>query len=274
MQRPRLVGDAIFLQDDGWSVGQYGWYTLHTAYQPIFSLEGAQTRIYGAEGLARPRLDDFALPPPAFFSAIPKKDQIFVDMLCRALQFRNFRHIKGDYPHLFINLDTQIYSDPDEMVYQFGVMIEKMAGIGIDPAKIVCEITETRESSSEMLRRIVENLRTPGIRVAVDDFGAAFSNLKRVLDVGPDIVKLDRVWANALLAHEPKALERTIGEFLDTSISVLYEGVETQEQLAFAENNGCSLAQGFLLARPFIPTSQTEAETLAGPEAAGLDKAG
>jgi len=256
--RPRLVQDAIHVEGNGLSVGHYEWYTVHTAFQPIYALTSKGWALYGVEGLARPLLDDRIIPPPAFFDGIPDQDAIFIDMMCRALQIRNFVKFQGHYPHLFINLNTQIYTDLAEMLYQFEVMAERIKGLGIDPSTLICEIIETKESSRQILRQIIETLRKHDIRVAVDDFGSDYSNLARVLDVEPDVVKLDRVWANSLLEHDPKKLERTIRDFLSSGITVLYEGVETSEQLSFAEINGCHHAQGFFLSRPFIPTLQDE----------------
>ena len=62
---------------------------------------------------------------------------------------------------------------------------------GIDPHRVVCEVTEKETISQEALFALVASLRASGFRIAVDDYGAEDSDMNRVRELHPDIVKFD-----------------------------------------------------------------------------------
>ena len=70
---------------------------------------------------------------------------------------------------------------------------------GIDPRRIVCEVTEQKSASQETLYSFVEALRANGFRIAVDDYGADESDINRIKELKPDIVKFDAHWITQLM---------------------------------------------------------------------------
>jgi EAL domain-containing protein (putative c-di-GMP-specific phosphodiesterase class I) len=94
-----------------------------------------------------------------------------------------------------------------------------------------------------------------GAKLVVDDFGAGYSNLKRVVDLEPAVVKLDRALINGINFN---TRQRVLVEYLVKTMSalgaqVVAEGIETPGELAAVRDAGCHYGQGYLLARPAYP---------------------
>jgi EAL domain-containing protein (putative c-di-GMP-specific phosphodiesterase class I) len=96
-------------------------------------------------------------------------------------------------------------------------------------------------------------LRAAGVRIAIDDFGAGYSNLRHLTDLPVDIVKLDR----SFLAERKdparrgeKLMRNMINLCRDLGYQSLVEGVETAEQDAFLRDAKCRYAQGYFYAKP------------------------
>ena len=89
----------------------------------------------------------------------------------------------------------------------------------------------------------------------VDDFGAGHSNLKRVIDLQPSVVKLDRQLISALDKNpRQQVLVKSVIEICkDLGATVVAEGIETREELERVRDAGADFAQGYLLARPGYP---------------------
>jgi EAL domain-containing protein (putative c-di-GMP-specific phosphodiesterase class I) len=107
------------------------------------------------------------------------------------------------------------------------------------------------DNPDEMVKRI-EDLRALGVRIALDDFGSGYSNLGYLQRFPFDKLKIDRSFVKALgrssnggvIIQAIVALGRALG------VSVLVEGVETEEQRVLLRLAGCDEMQGFLFAKP------------------------
>jgi EAL domain-containing protein (putative c-di-GMP-specific phosphodiesterase class I) len=90
------------------------------------------------------------------------------------------------------------------------------------------------------------------MRVAVDDTGSGFASLQRLVDVRPEIVKLDRALTAQIDTDAPRrALVAAIRQFADDmGITVVAEGIEREEQLVVLREIGVDCGQGYLLGRP------------------------
>jgi len=135
-----------------------------------------------------------------------------------------------------------------------GVAAEVLAGV---ERPIVLEITEHVEVESYLaLGRAVEALG-PLVRVAVDDAGAGFASLRHILELRPDIVKLDIGLIHDIDVDPARqALAAGLHHFaVGTGTQLLAEGVETAAELAAVRDLGIDLAQGYHLGRP-VPVDQ------------------
>ena len=100
--------------------------------------------------------------------------------------------------------------------------------------RVVVEITEQRQFDSyDQLRQTVQLVVDHGMRVAVDDTGSGFASLQRLVDVRPEIVKLDRALTGQIDSDAPRArLVTAIRHFADDmGITVVAEGIKREEQL-------------------------------------------
>jgi EAL domain-containing protein (putative c-di-GMP-specific phosphodiesterase class I) len=99
---------------------------------------------------------------------------------------------------------------------------------------------------------VLRELRHKGAKVAVDDLGAGYSNLKYIADLAPEIVKLDRELIMGLTPNTRKfRLVKSIVELCNQQgARVVGEGIETSDELRAVIETGVHYGQGYLLARP------------------------
>ncbi len=115
------------------------------------------------------------------------------------------------------------------------------------------EITEhAAVTDYEALNAALRPLRAKGLRLAVDDAGAGFASLRHILQMGPDIIKLDRTLVSGM-DRDPvlRALTYSIASFASaTDAVVVAEGIETQGELSALRFLGIETGQGYHLCRP------------------------
>ncbi|MEW7974474.1 MAG: EAL domain-containing protein [Candidatus Thiodiazotropha endolucinida] len=132
---------------------------------------------------------------------------------------------------------------------------------GLDPAVLELEVTEAiflddPESAGEKLRA----LDALGVQLALDDFGTGFSSLSYLQNFRFDRLKIDRSFMKNVgkgASNEQNIAKSVIALGQSLNMSVLAEGVETEEQLQWLRERGCDEAQGFLFGRP-VPVDQFE----------------
>jgi diguanylate cyclase (GGDEF)-like protein/PAS domain S-box-containing protein len=127
---------------------------------------------------------------------------------------------------------------------------------GVEPRRLVLELTESVlvEDVDDAVR-VLSRLRSLGVRLALDDFGAGYSSLRYLKRLPFDFVKLDKGLVDGV-HRDPAALA-----LFDAVLSLLNrlrlrtcaEGIETAGQLAVVEQLGCELGQGFLVSQPLLP---------------------
>jgi EAL domain-containing protein (putative c-di-GMP-specific phosphodiesterase class I) len=133
------------------------------------------------------------------------------------------------------------------------VVREILAETKADPARPVLEITETVLIDDPLTAKArLEDLRKLGVKLALDDFGSGYSSLAYLQQLPFDKLKIDRGFVAALdqSANAGVIIQAivTLGRAL--GMSVLIEGVETEEQRVLLRLAGCNEMQGFLFAKP------------------------
>jgi len=278
----RSIGLAhIIRQDDGTSVGVWGAFMLKSAFQPIFDFDHGKVRIIAFEGLIRPFRGGEALSPGSFFGLLPPADRLHVETLSRTLHLLNAGAVL-DPAFIFVNFDPSLFVEHAVVEAQLRDMRLVLHEAGIDPRRIVCEVTEQKSGSAAALGAFVHALRMHRFRIAVDDYGAHDSDAERVRALKPDIVKFDAQWITRLMESGPgfALLSAMVSSFAEQGIETVFEGIEESWQLELAERSGASMVQGYALARPEIaPTSfvqfrQREGGGSAATNAAADVKAG
>jgi len=125
--------------------------------------------------------------------------------------------------------------------------LQMLDKLNIDRRRIIIEITETKCDINKLVK-IVKTYRENGLKVAIDDFGAGFSQLERVMSIKPDIIKIDmRLFKQAAkggiasdVVHLLVRLSRRTG------CRIVCEGVETDEEFMFGLSCGAQFLQGYL----------------------------
>lgn len=118
---------------------------------------------------------------------------------------------------------------------------------------VVVEITEGAAIGvGDAVHRALIDLRSAGLRLALDDVGTGHAGLRQILTVQPDLIKLDATFARGIDADPMRqAIARAmIALGHETGTLCSFEGVETPAELAGIIDCGGELAQGFLLGRP------------------------
>jgi diguanylate cyclase (GGDEF)-like protein/PAS domain S-box-containing protein len=174
-----------------------------------------------------------------------------VELACRQ---RRAWQDEGFEPSITLNLSPRELRR-EGLVEQIGATI---AAHGIDPSCVALEITESAamqdpERTGPALRRIAET----GVRVAIDDFGAGYSSLARLIELPVEWLKIDRSFLAAAPTDPAAAAVLTAVVQLAQSLGMqaVAEGVETEAQRELLIDLECPLAQGYLLGRP-MPAAQ------------------
>ena len=239
-------------QPNGLSEGVWAGHTLRSAFQPIFSFRGDQLEITAYEGLLRAFREGESIPPMTFFANIPAMDRLHVETLTRTMHLLNAGECLDETASIFVNFNPSIFTDrsiSDIALRDMRLVLHEAA---IDPRRVVCEVTEQRSASEAVLFAFIEALRANGYRVAVDDYGAEDSDIARVTDLRPDIVKFDAHWLSRLMESDPghALLAVMVRTFEERGIRTVFEGIEESWQIDLAAKAGVSMLQGYALARP------------------------
>lgn len=121
---------------------------------------------------------------------------------------------------------------------------------------VVLELTEHRAVADVgQLLKVLDRLRARGVVIAVDDAGSGYSGLRQLLELRPQVIKLDRELVTNIHQDAAKiALIQMLGELVGRLDGwLLAEGVETESELRVLQQLGVPLAQGYFLARPAPP---------------------
>jgi diguanylate cyclase (GGDEF)-like protein len=228
-------------------------------YQPKATLvEGA---VVGVEALVRwnhPRHG--TLVPPVFLPLAEQAGlmpQLTAHVLETAIRQAAVWSAADQHICISVNVTAADVRDPD-----FPAFVQaKLAAHDVDPHMLMLEITEQdlvldRQQGAGSL----DQLRETGIRVSIDDYGTGYSSLSYLCDLPLDELKLDREFVQRMLQHERAAIVVRSSVHLAKSLglTIVAEGVETQEEWVALRDAGCDLAQGYLLGRP-MPVEQFDA---------------
>lgn len=210
-------------------------------YQPIVELE--TQRLVGLEALARFEADDDPWPVDRWFRVAAEVGlAIELELACSRTALTALPRLPpGAY--LSINV-SHLTAQSDALLEQLGA---------VDASRIVIEITEHEAVEDyDRLTRALQRLRGLGAQIAIDDAGAGFASLRHILLIEPEIIKID-VSLSRGIDSDPRrrALARALISFAEEmSMSVVAEGIETEQEHAALLALGVRLGQGFYLGSP------------------------
>lgn len=249
------------LYQSEWLLELLGSDRLVSHFQPIVEAANPH-RIYAQEALLRGLNADGSLISPArIFSQATEAGLLYqLDVLARQCAIRAASHHQLQ-ELIFINFSPTAVYDPATCLR---MTVRAIAQVGIPHHQVVFEVMESDQPPDvKHLMNILRFYQDAGFQVALDDFGAGFSNLNLIHQLRPDFIKLDRVLIQNVHTDPYKAIitEKLLEIAQNLEIKTVAEGVETPEELEWVQKRGATLVQGYLIAKP----AATPLKSIAAP---------
>ncbi len=240
---------------------------LSVHYQPTISCKDGSIR--GVEALARWQHPEFGNIPPERFIAIAEDNGLIqkIDRFVLTKAIEDIGNLIGDGCDIIaaVNISAASIEDP-HLVNEIAKLIEET---GFDPSRLELEITESiAMRDPDNVCKSITSLRELGIRLAIDDFGAGYSNLATLARLPFDTVKLDRSLIVDLATEREKQtiVRYALGLANELGFETVVEGIEKMEEFEFVARFGATYAQGYLFS---APVSLVELSTLLQPARLG-----
>ncbi|WKY47360.1 EAL domain-containing protein [Eubacteriaceae bacterium ES3] len=226
---------------------------LELFYQPQISLK--TMKINGIEALIRWNHPELGLLTPNAFIPLAMKhpglmkpiDQWVIETACR--QMKGWQEQGYEALTMAVNLSCEQLENPGLIK----IIKASLSSNGLEPDQLELEITESLAfKNDERTAKIIGELKSIGINMAIDDFGVEYSSLNRIKNIPFDRIKMDITFIREI-DENPKnrPIANTIIQLAKIlKIKVLAEGVETETQLAFLKESGCDEVQGYYFYRP------------------------
>lgn len=221
-------------------------------YQP--QIRAADRSIVGFEALVRWKNDALGMVPPAKFIPIAEESKMIIPLgdwiLEEAVKFIKKVHEQG-YPDLIISVNISVVQ---LIQSNFAEKVIKIAEeYNLPFGSLELEITET--DMMESLDLAINNimvLRSKGVRIALDDFGTGYSSLNYLTSLPLDTLKIDKSFIDNIGEEKEKSL--LTGSIVEIGrklgLSIVAEGVETEDQYKYLAKRHCERIQGYFFSRP------------------------
>lgn len=221
---------------------------IEVHFQPIVSLD--DDSVVGFEALARWTDADLGFVSPAVFVPLAE-ERGFIDSLTDALLRKAAAEAVSWPEELFLSFNLSSAQLTDLRTSQNVLSI--INRVGLDPRRLELEITETAVvADPETAQKIVDDLRSNGIKISLDDFGTGQSSLGRLLDFTFDKVKIDRAFVCRIT--NDRASEHIISAIVamcrGLGLEVVAEGVEDFAEALKLKALGCGMGQGYFYGKP------------------------
>jgi diguanylate cyclase (GGDEF)-like protein len=218
-----------------------------TLFQPIFSLSNGA--VVGYEALTRGPEESVLYNPEKLFESAKNENLLWeMELSTRSSAIEKFLSLQSD-KILFLNVDPDIIKD-EKFVKGFTKhLYENM----IKQSNIVFEITEKTAIKDYIeFKKIIENYKTQGYKIAIDDVGTGYSGLTTISEVRPNYIKIDIFLIRDIDKDNfKKSIVRALVELANNSnLKLIAEGIETLDELKTVIELGIPMAQGFLLGKP------------------------
>ncbi|TFW31572.1 putative bifunctional diguanylate cyclase/phosphodiesterase [Massilia horti] len=221
-------------------------------YQPIVN---ARTRIIeGFETLMRWKHPTLGMVPPARFVPIAETNGL-INMLgawalkAACMQIRQFSEVAKRELYISVNISPRQFRSDRFLA----VLDDALAFSGTPGRQLVLEITEgTLMVDPAHAETILVKMAEREARIAIDDFGTGYSSLAYLSRFPISVLKIDRAFIRDLPQSEKDAAicNAVLGLAKHLDLSVVAEGVETEQQLEWLDQRGCQYVQGYLTGKP------------------------
>jgi diguanylate cyclase (GGDEF)-like protein/PAS domain S-box-containing protein len=228
-------------------------------YQPQVEIDTG--RLIGVEALVRWDNPELGLVPPVRFIPLAE-DTGFINQLGKWVLYESCRQMirwqeAGLYvPKIAVNLSVK--------QFERGSIVSMVADIlketGLAPQRLQLEVTESVIMNTGDALVFINDLHAIGVGLAIDDFGTGYSSLAYLKQLPVQTLKIDRSFIKDISTDvNDEAIAIAIIQLgKSLNLSVIAEGVETEDQAAFLLRHGCNLAQGYLYSHPELAQSVLE----------------
>jgi diguanylate cyclase (GGDEF)-like protein len=221
-------------------------------YQPIINMRTG--RVSSLEALMRWRHPDLGQVPPGQFIPVADSSGLTVELGMQGLrtvlaQLRAWQDAAVPIVPIAVNISPVQLEQSD-----FCTSVLRLAAEHeVDPRWLHFEITETALLKDPAgLVGTLQTLRALGSKVLIDDFGTGYSGLSYLAKLPVDTIKIDRSFISDLGKNTARTpiIEAVIEMARRLNMTVVAEGVETEQQAAMLQTQGCEYAQGYFYSRP------------------------
>lgn len=233
---------------------------LKIEYQPQVGVDGRMT---GVEALLRWEHPSRGIVHPDAFIPTAEETSLIIpighwvlEQACAQLAL--WQRMAGrEHLSISVNVSVRQFRHPD-FIDEVMTCVKRA---GIRPDRLKLELTESLLADNiDAAIAKMRNLKDMGVRLSVDDFGIGYSSLSYLKRLPIDELKIDRGFVRDILtdSNDAAIAATIIGLCRNLGLEVIAEGVETEEQRAFLEKQGCLRYQGYLFCRP-LPVDKLEA---------------
>ena len=227
--------------------------------QPIVDREG---KAIGAEALVRWIHPEDGIRNPGSFIPVFEQNGMIADVDRHI--WRSSCEILARWQHEGNDQFISVNISPKDFVFlDVGEELKALVKeYGISPKKLRIEITETvMMTDMEQKTKVLEDLRSNGFLIEMDDFGSGYSSLNMLKDMPVDVLKIDMAFlrqsAETAVPRARAIVREIIALARALDIVSLTEGVETEQQYKSLRDMGCKLFQGFYFSKP-VPIEEYE----------------
>ncbi len=221
-------------------------------YQPFYNVK--ESRFDEAEALVRIRQEDGEIVPPGVFIPVAEETGQIIPLGFRVLEKVCGFLAKGDAQKLGLEqVGINVSAAQFDLDNPAASVMENMDRYKIDPGLINLEITETAAAENrEVMLMNMDKLRGKGIEFSLDDFGTGRSNIDYFVNMPVKTIKFDYSFTRGFFDNEKikHVLTGMVDMLHKMNMSVVVEGIETEEQMQVMKDMGVEYIQGFYYSRP------------------------
>ncbi|HQL01608.1 MAG TPA: PAS domain S-box protein, partial [Smithellaceae bacterium] len=224
-------------------------------YQARFDVRTDE--INGVEALLRWENPDLGILMPARFISVADDSGMIVPIgrwVLRTACFQNVAWQKIGLPPVCMSVNLSVRQLTDD--HLIDDIQRALRDSGLDPRLLELEITEAMIMHRPVrMMAIFDKIKKLGVRIAIDNFGTGYSSLAQIRHFPVDTLKIDRCFIRDIMENpEDISVARAILSMGRTlSLTIVAEGVETEEQMAFLQEHACDEMQGFHFSKPVAP---------------------
>jgi diguanylate cyclase (GGDEF)-like protein len=267
--RAKYMKDGVSIYNDNWGkeaaervrLAQALRAAIHSheievALQPFVS--SSDGHIKGFEALARwPQKEGRPISPSIFiplaeeYGLMPLLGRSVLRRACEMLK----EYCSDSSLRVAVNISVMQLRDPEFANEVFTILEDT----GIAPDRLEVEMTENVFASDvEQIRGVLNTLREKGVHVSIDDFGTGYSSISYLRDFPLDTLKIDRSFVTALKQGGEGIFSSIVALAYGLELSVIVEGVETDDELETVLRLGGDEIQGYYFAKPMMHTELEE----------------